>query len=340
MIDKIIEKKVKSKKIAMIAPGYGNQSVGMGKEFYDNFRLFQENFEHASQCLGYNVTRLCFAASSADLLNPVHSYIAQFVHTYTIAQFLREKYGIRPDLITGYAIGTIGALSSLEVLNFVDGIYIAKKYLEILSARDLLSDYASYRFIGALLDDINFALADDKFNNLKLVSSDSYKTHIISGKIADLNDFIPAIKSRRRSTRYLSMGLGHGLGLDVLGTINKLFKPYFNKVDFVPSSVPLLSSVDGKNILLKNRQTIENELLRSLSSPLSWSKVVNKLSGYDYIVILGPAKLIRQGLEETLDNNKLYFCDNIKEIEKLANNVALNQFATDCPKYYATSIHK
>jgi [acyl-carrier-protein] S-malonyltransferase len=340
MIEKIMEKKLKSKKIAMIAPGYGNQSVGMGKDFYDNFRLFQENFEHASQCLGYNVTRLCFAASSSDLLNPVHSYIAQFVHTHTIAQFLREKYAIKPDLVTGYGIGSIGSLSVLETINFVDGIYVAKKYLEILTNSTQLADYASYRFVGALLDDINIALADDKFQNLQLISSDSYKSHIISGSIADLNDFIPAIKSRRRSTRYLNLGLGHGLGLEILSSVNKIFKPYFNKVDFMPSMVPLLSSVDGKKIILKNRQVIENELLRSLSSPLSWSKVVHKLAVYDYIIILGPAKLIRQGLEETLDINKLYFCDSIADVEKLATNLAVTTFSPDFNNYYTSTVHK
>ena len=311
-------------KIAMIAPGYGNHSVGMGKDFYDNFRLFQENFEHASQCLGYNVTRLCFAASNADLLNPVHSYIAQFIYSHTIAQMLREKYNIYPQLVTGYGIGTIGALSAAQVLNFVDSIYIAKKFLEFLTNNKELTNYSSYRISAISIAELKNILIDANLINLKLVSSDSSKSHIISGSTQELIKLTLILKKIRRSIKFQAMGLGHGLGIKNLEfeLVLNQFKPYFNKVDFSSSDLLLLSSVNAQNVLLNDKkEVIENELLKAFSLPLNWLKVLRKLNSYDKVIILGPSKIIKQGLEESIDNSKLFFCDNLKEVERLSAKI-------------------
>lgn len=311
----MIKNSTKPIKTVMIAPGYGNQTVGMGKEFYDNFRLFQENFEHASQCLGYNVTRLCFAASSADLLNPIHSYVAQFSHTYTIAQMLREEFGIYPDAVLGYGIGTIGALAAAETLNFVDGIYVAKKFLEKTAAVKDIEKYSSYRVSGLFLDDI--AKISSKEFSYKIVSSDSLKSHIVSCKESDFDDLLTELKKIKRSVKTYSMGLGHGLGLDIMQDVIKIFKPYLNKVDFFSSNSRLISCVNAKNMQLRNSKIVESELLESLSMPLQWLEALKKLNSFDCVIVLGPSKILRAGIQEQLNNKKLFFIDNISELVEL-----------------------
>lgn len=327
-------------KVAMIAPGYGNQSVGMGKEFYDSYRLFQENFEHASQCLGYNVTRLCFAASSADLLNPAHSYVAQFVHSHTIAQMLREDYNIVPDTVVGYGIGTVGALSAARVLNFVDGIYASKKFLEFCAANTELIDYSSYRVSSALYDDIQAVFSDSDFLTVKHVSSDSFKTHIISGTKEELKAFVAKLKCRRKSVRAQDMGLGHGLGLDVLEPVVKQFKPYLNKLDFNSSTTNLLSCVDARLVPLRQRATMENELLRAISSPINWPKVVQRLNSYDFVIVLGPSKLIKAGLEESIHIDKLFFCDSPLELDRLQQHLKLHKFLNESDSFSYKSLSR
>ena len=45
-------------KIALLFPGYGSQFVGMGKELYDEYRIVQEYFEEASNCLNNNFVNI------------------------------------------------------------------------------------------------------------------------------------------------------------------------------------------------------------------------------------------------------------------------------------------
>ncbi|MBM3886528.1 hypothetical protein FJ364_01245 [Candidatus Dependentiae bacterium] len=66
------------KKIGMIFPGQGSQTLGMGKDLYDKDRVVQELFEEASNCLDTNFVRLCFASSERELRETVNAQTATF----------------------------------------------------------------------------------------------------------------------------------------------------------------------------------------------------------------------------------------------------------------------
>ena len=54
-------------KTAFIFPGQGAQSVGMGKDFYDNFDAAKKLFDEADDALGYSIKKMCFEGSEDDL---------------------------------------------------------------------------------------------------------------------------------------------------------------------------------------------------------------------------------------------------------------------------------
>ena len=47
-------------KLSIIFPGQGSQSIGMGKNLFDNSKEIQELFEKASDILKEDMQKLCF----------------------------------------------------------------------------------------------------------------------------------------------------------------------------------------------------------------------------------------------------------------------------------------
>jgi len=46
--------------IALLFPGQGSQSVGMGKDLAEKYPIARQTFEEADEALGYKLSTICF----------------------------------------------------------------------------------------------------------------------------------------------------------------------------------------------------------------------------------------------------------------------------------------
>src|ERR671915_97427 len=95
--------------IALIFPGQGSQSVGMGRAFYDAVPEIRKVYEEAAAVLGYDIAGLCFDGP-ADRLN-LTEYTQPALLTVSIAA-LRTfvPTGIRAMAVAGHSLGEYSAL--------------------------------------------------------------------------------------------------------------------------------------------------------------------------------------------------------------------------------------
>src|ERR671921_636521 len=106
-------------KIAFIFPGQGSQSVGMGKDLFDNFAAAREAFEQADDALGFSLSDMCFAGDEADLQLTANTQPA--ILTTSVAAFrAMESEGFqKPDFVAGHSLGEYSALVAAGALLFV-----------------------------------------------------------------------------------------------------------------------------------------------------------------------------------------------------------------------------
>ena len=112
--------------LALLFPGQGSQSVGMGRAFYDVVPEVRNVYEEATGILGYDIAKLCFDGP-ADRLNSTE-YTQPALLTVSIAALRAfEPAGIRSIAVAGHSLGEYSALVAAGGLTFGAAVSLVQK---------------------------------------------------------------------------------------------------------------------------------------------------------------------------------------------------------------------
>jgi len=108
--------------LALIFPGQGSQSPGMGKDLAEKFPVARQVFEEADDALGFAISRLCFEGPAEDLQLTENTQPA--ILTVSIAAFraMMEAGMNAPAFVAGHSLGEYSALVAAEALSLSDAI--------------------------------------------------------------------------------------------------------------------------------------------------------------------------------------------------------------------------
>ena len=119
-------------RVGVLFPGQGTQHVGMGKSWYEADREVQEYFEHANECLGVNVAKLCFASHASELKKTINAQISIFVVSCALYKALRKRSGVQPTLFAGHSSGEYAAIHAAGGLSFADALYLINRRAHLM----------------------------------------------------------------------------------------------------------------------------------------------------------------------------------------------------------------
>src|ERR1700735_4282549 len=97
-----------SKKIALLFPGQGSQTVGMGRELKEKFPTARAVFEEADAALGFPLSQLCFEGPEDQLKLTEHTQPAILTVSVAAARVLMPalaEKGITPAFAAGHSLG-------------------------------------------------------------------------------------------------------------------------------------------------------------------------------------------------------------------------------------------
>lgn len=110
-----------SKKIAMIFPGQGSQSIGMGHSFYENSALAREMFERAGERIGVDFKALLFEENE-KINETAYTQPAILLVSMIAYRLFQERCSTEATLFLGHSLGEFSAVSAAGALDYLDAI--------------------------------------------------------------------------------------------------------------------------------------------------------------------------------------------------------------------------
>jgi len=287
-------------KIALLFPGYDSQFVGMGKELYDEYRVVQEYFEEASNCLDINFVKLCFASSDIELGKMNNAYTSLFLVGSSVYAVLKE-HGIEPDVVAGYNNGESAALFAAGCFSLPDGLYLLHKfssfYQEFIDEKEV--DAMQVTGLSLMeLEALCKKISTDE-HPISIAIYNSQTDHIVAGNRIGLGQLQDAIDGKGNIE---FVGPEVGLHSSSMDTIVDVLKSYLEKVDFKDLKIPLISCIDGA--MVTEGPETKDRFIRHINSSIQFTNVMEKLADYDCILIATPSdvlvEMVRQNYPEKM----------------------------------------
>src|SRR5438046_9405944 len=94
--------------IALLFPGQGSQSVGMGKDLAEKYPVARQTFEEADDALGYQLSKLCFEGPEDQLRLTEITQPAILTASIAAWRVLDEK-GVKAAFVAGHSLGEYSA---------------------------------------------------------------------------------------------------------------------------------------------------------------------------------------------------------------------------------------
>ncbi len=305
-------------RIGMVFPGQGSQSLGMGKEFFDQERIVQEYFELASNCLNTNFVRLCFASSERELRDVANTQTAIFVVSSSITALLKEKYGIVPDLVAGHSLGEYTAIHVGGGMEFVDALYLLNKRSLFMNAAVESQNGGMLAVLGFEPDKLKIVCDQyDRKDSLKHVAEvanyNSPTQTVVSGTIPELKNVKRDVEAL--GYKAIMLNVAGAFHSRMLREAEKLFSVYLLKVDFNPLEIPLANNVAGK--LVWSPKSIKDSLVQQTSSHIYWWKAMQYFYKMDVIVEVGPGTKFGKMIRREWPEKTIVSINNQKDINNL-----------------------
>lgn len=114
------------KKVAFIFPGQGSQTVGMGKDFFENSDIAKDMVKKASERLGIDFENLLFEEND-KLGQTQYTQPAILLVSCIALEVFKSKCDIKPEFVLGHSLGEFSALVASGAIDYLDAVELVHK---------------------------------------------------------------------------------------------------------------------------------------------------------------------------------------------------------------------
>jgi trans-AT polyketide synthase/acyltransferase/oxidoreductase domain-containing protein len=165
-----------AKRIAVLFPGQGAQSKGMGKNLFTEFPLLTRR---SDEILGYSIERLCLENPENQLNQTQYTQVALYVVNALdyMARRQQNDPAIMAEFLMGHSLGEYNALLAGGAFDFETGLRLVMKRGELMGA----AGGAMAAVLGESPDRLREALDQHGLDVIELANYNTPKQTVISG---------------------------------------------------------------------------------------------------------------------------------------------------------------
>jgi [acyl-carrier-protein] S-malonyltransferase len=279
------------KQAAFIFPGQGSQYVGMGKEFYDNFRVAKEVFEEADDALRFSVSSLCFQGPDEALKLTENTQPAVLTASIAALRVLQSEKGIPPHLTAGHSLGEYSALVASGALTFADAVQIVRLRGRFMQEAVPVGEGAMAAILGMEREQIEKLCEEVSSGEVLTPANFNCPGQIvIAGHTKAVERAIERAKQEGKKAVLLPVSAPFHSPL--MKPAGERLEKALDGIAVRDLKVPVVTNVEAEVNTSKER--VKGLLVAQVSSPVRWEESILRMTedGIEQVFEIGPGKVL------------------------------------------------
>ena len=291
--------------LALLFPGQGSQSVGMGKSLSEASEPARTVFEEADRVLGFPLSKLCFEGPEEQLRLTANTQPAILTHSIAALADLRARFPEKLEgavFAAGHSLGEYSAGVAAGAFSFADAVALVRARGTFMQEAVPAGVGAMAAIVGLEPGAVDAACCEAAQGEIVAPANyNSPEQTVIAGHAAAV---------ARASEGCLARGAKRAIALPVsapfhcalMSPARDRMKPLLEATVFTEAGMPVVTNVDAAPET--SGEKLRDALVRQIDSPVRWVETVQRLAreGVDRALEIGPGNVLA-GLVRRIDKS-------------------------------------
>ncbi|CAM3401419.1 ACP S-malonyltransferase [Arcobacter aquimarinus] len=300
------------KKVAFIFPGQGSQTIGMGKDFFENSDIAKDMISKASDRLGIDFQKLLFEENDnigkTEFTQPAILLVSSIANA-----IFKNKCNIEPEFVLGHSLGEFSALVAAGAIDYLDAIELVHKRGLFMTEACAGGNAGMMALVG--IDDATVEKVCAEQRELgKKVWPANYNMDgqlVLAGIKADLESLVDVFKGAG-AKRAIVLDMSVASHCELLKSAVENLKPYlqeFLKDEFLP----VISNVSTE--AYRTKEEAVDLLAAQLTSPVKYKQSIKACEDKVDLFIEFGNGIVLKGLNKKITEKPTLNVSDMKTLE-------------------------
>lgn len=307
-------------KIGFLFPGQGSQSLGMGKDIYEEYEEAKDIYEKVKKITGVDIARISFYGPEETLNETKNTQLAILTMSLAILKILKEN-NIVPYISAGLSLGEYTALINSNVFSLDDGIKIVQKRGEYMQNLLPKGDWQMSAIIGMSDEQVVEVCKKVKTGFVVPANYNCTGQIVISGEreaVLEAEKFAKEMGAKK----VIALKTAGPFHTEKLIKSSEALRGELKNIKINKFDSKVVKNIDGN--IYKDSDDIRDILSKHIINPVRFSKTLDTMINekIDIFMEIGPGKTL-SGFAKRMINNEDINILSINNVESLKSAINL-----------------
>jgi [acyl-carrier-protein] S-malonyltransferase len=299
---------------ALVFPGQGSQTIGMGRELAAAYPEARATFVLADEILGFNLTQMAWEGPEAELNDTLNTQPILLTHSIAALRVFMQFFpDFRPAFVAGHSMGELSALAAARALSLQNALILARKRGECMKAAGEISPGGMAAILGLDIPLVDRICTEASLpGEIVQVANDNCPGQVVISGVSAALDRALAAAQQAGARRAVRLAISIAAHSPLMENAQASFSQAVDAADLHRPTSPVVGNVTARP--LTNEDQLCDDLKAQLTHRVRWTESIQ------FMVSRGVTTFLEMG-------NGSVLAGLIKRIDKQVKVISLGTAA-------------